>query len=92
MAQDFFGNTIKEGDTVAFMVVGYRSFTLGTIEKITEKYLALVYDEKGCKSRCKQRHDQVIKHFKIIEPRYANYANEFPHLQTKSPKAESILA
>jgi ribosomal protein L24 len=61
---DFFGNTIKIGDEVAFMETKYRSLMIGKIVSITEKTVMVEHTElrdKNCKSKTRQFHTQIIK-------------------------------
>lgn len=47
MVKDFFGQELKIGDSVAFMLPYYRELTLGQITKFTTKMISLAYHHRG---------------------------------------------
>lgn len=59
MAKDFLKKEIETGDTVVFTELGYRNFSTGIIEKITDKMVFIKCFDKN--KLIKQAHSQVIK-------------------------------
>ena len=58
MAIDFFGRALEVGDTVAFMLVRYRSLQEGIILSISPKKCKIGYFDTAT---TQQLHNQVIK-------------------------------
>ena len=60
-AKDFFGNEIKEGDTVAFMQKGYRNLMTGQVISITPQTVLISHESTNTGStETRQGHSQVI--------------------------------
>ncbi len=61
--KDFFGNELAVGDTVAYMVVGYRSLRTGKIKSIGAAKITITHPEFMSLDDTYQFPEQVIKKF-----------------------------
>lgn len=59
MAKDYFGNELKKGDKVVYILNRYKSFATGIVDKITDKRVFVVCENSGYIT--KHEHLHVIK-------------------------------
>lgn len=70
--KDFLGKVVKRGDWVVFEEKGYRNFTFGKVDDITDKTFSLVNlhpNINDCARNTRQLHTQVILVEEAVVPK-----------------------